>query len=280
MNPPKVAHPTSSLAPFPATGPLQADWNAVDLLTLHADVRGRYIAGFANSDRCVEAALRLRYEVFNLELGEGLPESVTTGLDRDELDAQMSHLVLLDAATHHVVGTYRMQTATHALEHRGLYSSRQYDLAALEPYFPRAVELGRACLAREHRALSAIMQLWLGIGAFMNRYDQYYLFGCSSLTTTDPDDGWRAMKTIRENGYLHPDLWLSARAPFSCGDPQREFAEDLGEALRLPKLFRTYMRLGSRVISEPTIDTDFGSVDFLVMMDGREVSLSSLDVLK
>jgi putative hemolysin len=280
MTTPNIAQNAFVLAPFPADGPLHADWNAVDVLTSHGDVRGRYIAGFANSDRCVEAALRLRYEVFNLELGEGLPASVTTGLDRDELDAQMSHLVLLEAATHNVVGTYRMQTAVHALKNRGLYSARQYDVTALEPYLPRAVELGRACLAREHRILSAIMQLWLGIGAFMNRYDQHYLFGCSSITTIDPGDGWRAMKTIRENGCLHPELWLPARPPFSCGDPNREFAPDLGDALRLPKLFRTYIRLGARVISEPTIDAEFGSVDFLVMIDGREVTLSSLDVLK
>ena len=255
-------------------------WNDVDVLQLPFDRAGRYIVGFAHSDRCLDAALRLRYEVFNLELGEGLSESVTTGLDRDELDAQMTHLVLVDAQSHEIVGTYRMQTASHALAHRGLYASRQYDLSAFEPYIPRAVELGRACLAKNHRMLPAIMQLWLGIGAFMNQYDQWYLFGCSSLTSTDPDDGWRAMKTIREKGYLSPNLFLPARARFSCGNPQREFDTDLGEELRLPKLFRTYMRLGCQVISEPSIDTEFGSIDFLILMDGREVTLSSLDVLK
>ncbi len=279
MNEADTARTTLRIAPYQGEAE-RARWNDVDVLQLPTDRASRYVVGFAHSDRCVDAALRLRYEVFNLELGEGLSESVTTGLDRDELDAQMTHLVLADAQSREIVGTYRMQTATHALAHLGLYSARQYDLTAFEPYIPKAVELGRACLAKNHRVLPAIMQLWLGIGAFMKQHDQWYLFGCSSLTSTDPDDGWRAMKTIREKGYLNPNLFLPACGPFACGDPQREFSADLGDELRLPKLFRTYMRLGCQVISEPSIDIEFGSIDFLILMDGREVTLSSLDVLK
>ncbi len=280
MKPSDTVRTKLAFTPYQGDDAMHPEWNAADLLQLPSDRSNRYVVGFAHSDRCVDAALRLRYEVFNLELGEGLSESAATGLDRDIYDAQMTHLVLADAASNEIVGTYRLQTATHALAHAGLYSSRQYDLAAFEPYIPKAVELGRACLAVDHRVLPAIMHLWMGIGAFMKRYDQWYLFGCSSLTSTDPDDGWRAMKTIREKGYLHPALFLSAKGAFSCGDPRREFDDGIGDAIRLPKLFRTYMRLGCQVISEPTVDSEFGSIDFLILMDGREVTLSSLDVLK
>ena len=34
----------------------------------------------------IEKALALRYEVFNLEMNEGLAESVSTGKDRDDYD--------------------------------------------------------------------------------------------------------------------------------------------------------------------------------------------------
>lgn len=255
-------------------------WNTTDVIVFPGQTDARYVAGIAHSDLAVESALRLRFEVFNLELNEGLSESALTGLDRDEYDDQMTHLVLLEQHSNKLVGTYRMQTVTHALAHGGLYSARQYNLAPLEPYYPELVELGRACVGRDHRSIRAIMTLWLGIGAFLNIHRHRYVFGCCSITSQDPDDGWRAMKTIRANNYLHPDLQIQTHAPCKCGDPSRERAPDLGDAMQLPKLFAAYMRLRARVISEPAIDREFGTVDFLVMLDGREVAFSRLDVLE
>jgi len=266
--------------PFESAADFTLLWNKVDLITLPHKKKDRYVAGFANSDRCVDRALRLRYEVFNLELNEGLDESAVTGLDRDEYDDQMTHLVLLEPSTMAIVGTYRIQTMLHAQKYRGLYSAQEYDLSPLDLYFDQTLELGRACLAMEHRTFRAIMTIWLGIGAYMNMYDQRYLFGCSSLTSQDPDDGWRAMKTIRKESYLHSDLMLQALWPYNCGAVSREFDVDLGDAVSLPKLFRTYLRLGSKVISEPAIDREFGTVDFLVFQDVQAIALSKLDVLK
>ena len=88
------------------------------------------------------------------------------------------------------------------------------------------------------------------------------------------------MKTIRRGGHLHPDIFLRATPDYSCGAPEREQADDIGDALSLPKLFRTYLRLSAEVMSEPAIDREFGTVDFLVLMDGRRVTLSQLDVVK
>lgn len=255
-------------------------WNKVDLLALPAKKGAPYVAGFTNSDRCIEAALRLRCEVFNIELNEGLSASALTGLDRDEFDAQMTHLVLMDRETGRIIGTYRMQAVNRALTQKGIYSAQEYDLAPLEPYFEEAIECGRACVALGHRSLLAMLAMWLGIGAYMNLYGLRYLFGCCSLTTQEPLDGWRAMKTIRGNNYLHPNISVPVREDFSCGPRSLEFDPETGDSIPLPNLFRTYMRLGMKVISEPALDRAFGTVDFLVLMDGREVAFSGLDVLK
>ena len=240
----------------------------------------RYLVGIASSRKCIEAALRLRYSIFNLELGEGLAESAATGMDEDRFDEQMTHLVMLDRRSNELVGTYRMQTVEQAMAGEGLYSAREYDLTPLEPYFDRLVELGRACLSRKHRSVTALLNLWLGIGAFMNMHGCRYLFGCCSLTSTDPYDGWRAMKTIRRKGCLHPEIFLRANEGYSCGDPSRENDPEIGKAVPLPKLFRTYIRVGTQVISEPALDREFGTVDFLVMLDGLTVKKSTLDVLE
>ncbi len=269
-----------TLAPFEGASDFSHRWGQVDFLALPHRPADRYVAGFANSPRCVEAAQRLRFEVFNLELNEGLASSIETGLDRDRYDDQMTHIVLLEQATGRIVGTYRVQAAGEAARGAGIYSAEEYDLAPMAPYLDHSVELSRACLAADHRSFRAMIVLWLGIAAYMNAHSLRYVFGCCSLTTQDPDDGWRALKTIRGGNCIHPELWLRARPANSCGAPDREHAPDLGPALKLPKLFRTYLKLGALVVSEPAIDTAFGTVDFLILMDGKGVALSSLDVLE
>lgn len=251
----------------------------VDVLALDLGEKSRYIGGFAVSRLCKERVFRLRYEVFNLELGEGLESAAVSGLDRDEYDDQMTHLVVVERATNAVVGTYRVQTAAHARKHLGLYSEQEFDLSGLGDFLEEAVECGRACIARNHRSVSTLFVLWKGLLAFTKIHNHRWLFGCCSLTSHDPDDGWRAMKTIRERDVLHPELRLTARAPYSCGAPEREFDEDLGDPVRLPKLFNMYIRAGAKVISEPAIDRDFGTVDFLIIMNTTKVAgLESLSV--
>jgi hypothetical protein len=57
-------------------GDLRGFWNQVDLLTAPGQKSSRYLVGFACSDRCLEMALRLRYEIFNIELNEGCPNRI------------------------------------------------------------------------------------------------------------------------------------------------------------------------------------------------------------
>ena len=268
-----------SMAPFVEKRDFARPWDSVDVLTLPHESSDRYIVGFAHSTVCVESALRLRYEIFNLELDEGLAGSVESGLDRDEFDDRMTHVVLLERATHRVVGTYRVQDATSAGAH-GFYSAQEYDLAPFEPYLAEGLEMGRACLAVDHRTHRAIMSIWIGIGAFMRAFGLRYAFGCCSLTSQDPDDGWRALRVLREKGHVHPELFVRALESYSCGAASRESNFENESDYPIPKLFRTYLRLGGTVISEPAIDRAFGTVDFLVVIDVKKVGLSRLDVLR
>ncbi|MFP4381667.1 MAG: GNAT family N-acetyltransferase [Candidatus Sumerlaeia bacterium] len=251
-------------------------WNQVDILTAPVQKIPHYIVGFSASDRAVQAAMRLRYRVFNIELNEGLAASTESGLDQDAFDAQMSHVLVLDAETREVVGTYRIQPVTVALKGIGLYSAQEYDLSPLKAYYKQALELGRACTSREHRKAAALLALWQGLHVYASLFRLRWLFGCCSLTSTDPDDGWRAMKTLRDKNYLHPELMLKTLPDYSCGDSSREYCADIGPAIPLPRLFNTYMRLGGKVVSEPAIDREFGTVDFLVLLDGAKVQMSSL----
>ena len=227
--------------------------------------QGRYRLRFARSADDVNRAQSLRFEVFNRELGEGFAESWQTLRDVDEFDAICDHLLVEDAATGELAGTYRMQTHAMAAAGRGFYSAREFALESL-PLEVRAaaIELGRACVARPHRGGRALLALWRGIAEYVRWTGQRYLFGCCSLTSQSDAEGWALHAELRRRGALHPELRIGARAPFEC---ERLTLAEPNAAPAAPPLLDMYLRAGARVVSEPALDREFGTVDFLVLLD-------------
>ena len=236
---------------------------------------GHYLARFARSPREVEAALQLRFEVFNLELGEGLASSYVTGQDRDEFDDSCHHLVVLDTRQGRVVGTYRLQTGEIAATAPGFYSRREFDLSLLpKGVLENSVELGRACVAKDHRNTHVLFLLWKGIAAYVAHNQKRYLFGCCSLTSQDPCEGRRVFEYLKANGHLDEEFRVSPEAGLECVR-----SATLGASIRpwptgshccevvLPKLFKIYLRFGAKVCGPPAIDKEFKTIDFLVIFD-------------
>src|SRR6202034_3418639 len=62
---------------------------------VHAEI-GRYRLRLADSIEDRDAACRLRFKVFNIELGKGLESSYETGLDTDHFDLFCEHLLVED----------------------------------------------------------------------------------------------------------------------------------------------------------------------------------------
>jgi putative hemolysin len=236
-----------------------------ELLPVDTLVQGRYELRFATTLGELDELLQLRYCVFNLELGEGLATSHETGRDLDEFDPQCHHLLVRDRRDGRVVGTYRMQTAAMARSSRGFYAADEFELEALGPErLGNAVEVGRACVDRDHRNQAVLFRLWRGLAAYVSRAETRYLFGCCSLTSQDPAEGWGALRTLADAGHLHAALRLAARPRYSCRGPSERAPK---RAVKVPRLFRTYLRFGARVCSEPAIDRRFKTIDFLVLFD-------------
>src|SRR5437867_733221 len=79
-----------------------------------------------NADE-IRAAQSLRFQVFNLELNEGLAQSHASGLDEDPFDAVCDHLLVEHVPTRQIVGTYRLQTGRNAAARRGYYSEQEFE---------------------------------------------------------------------------------------------------------------------------------------------------------
>jgi putative hemolysin len=225
---------------------------------------GRYLLRFARSAADVDRALQLRFEVFNRELGEGLAASWETGRDRDGFDDVCDHLLVEDARTGELAGTYRMQTCAMARAGQGFYSAQEFALESLPGGVRDAsVELGRACVAKPHRGGRALLALWRGIAEYVRVTGGRYLFGCCSLASTRPGDGWTLHAELVRRGALDPSHAIGARPDFRCA----QTGELSGPAPAVPPLLEMYLRAGARVVSEPALDRAFGTIDFLVLLD-------------
>lgn len=239
---------------------------ALDLLPTKVLEEGRYEVRFAQSLDELDEVLRLRFEIFNLELNEGLEESFADGRDRDEFDAYCHHLIVSDRQSGAIVGTYRMQTSTMAQANIGFYSTAEFDVEALPAdVIAQAVEVGRACVAKEHRNTQVLFLLWRGLALYMATNRLRYLFGCCSLTSQDVVEGRAVMHYLAEHGHLHPELTIQPQADYVCyeGNPE----PDPSFPVKIPQLFRIYLRHGAKVLGPPAIDRRFKTIDFLILFD-------------
>lgn len=224
--------------------------------------RDTYHTRLATSEADIHAAQRLRFDVFNVELQEGLRESWRTRLDSDRFDASCDHLVIEHIATGKIVGTYRLQTGGMAAAASGYYSEQEFDFAPFEPFRSEIVELGRACVHQDHRKGNVLDLLWRGIAAYTRERKARYLLGCSSLTSQDPALG-HAMYARLAQEYLAPEAFRTSPLPaYALPD-----AEPLAVCPRPPRLLRTYLSVGSKICGKPALDREFGTIDFLTLID-------------
>src|SRR5438552_10771982 len=158
--------------------------------------RPRYVARLAKSVDEVRRAQQLRFEVFNLELGEGLAESYATGLDVDPFDEFCDHLIVEELATSEIVGTYRLQPGQLAAANLGYYSEREFDFAPYEPFRCEMIELGRACVHADHRNFNLLHLLWRGIAHYAVERNPRTPTRRSSIASHTPPDAIAAFAKL------------------------------------------------------------------------------------
>lgn len=223
---------------------------------------------FARTHAELEAVQRLRYRVFNLELGEGLAASRATGRDADAFDATSHHLMAIDETARVAVGTYRLATLESASRGAGFYAQGEFDLAGLPAGLAeQSVELGRACIARSHRGSRALALLFQGIAAYALHNRKRFLFGCVSLPASAEPSARAITRALRDVGHVDDALRAAPQRGFEIGAVHDRDGSAAASLAALPPLFRRYLALGARVAPEPAVDRAFGTVDWLVVLD-------------
>jgi putative hemolysin len=223
----------------------------------------------------IEAAQRLRYDVFGNTPGFVLPVSGYDRRDVDRFDEYCDHLLVRDDDSGELVGCYRMLAPAGAIAAGGLYTETEFDVRAFDALRPSLVEMGRAVVRDGHRNGGVVLLMWAGILAYLDRYGYDYVTGCVSVPIGGETDGevpgghLRGVRDFILSRHAAPPQYrVHPHRPVIVGG---KAIDDIAAPPRpvVPALMRGYLRLGARVCGEPAHDPAFGVGDFCILLDKR-----------
>jgi L-ornithine Nalpha-acyltransferase len=232
---------------------------------------GSQILRLAKTDADRDAIFRLRFQIFNQELNEGLKENEATGLDQDAYDRYCDHLMIVQGER--VVGTYRLLPGRQRPP-SGFYSEEEFHLDGLGIDPNDAVELGRGCIDPEYRKQSTLMNLLFGLSVYMEIKSAKYLFGCGSLPLMSEDDAEATYEDLSKRGKIvdkfgvHPRATHDFKGDASRGTPQ------------VPPLVEVYLAFGAQIIGRPAYDPAFGCYDLFVFIDKSQRTEWGIQILE
>lgn len=227
----------------------------------------------AACDTEIAAAQALRFQIFYDEMGaRATPERADARLDLDDYDPFCDHLLVIDhaARTPRVIGTYRLLRQSVAARRRGFYSAGEFDLGPLLAGANggrQLLELGRSCVAADHRNAVTINLLWRGIATYIGQHNVGHMFGCGSLHGTTPGEHATALAYLHHHHLAPPELRARAMGDRVDTDTMAAGSYDVRAAARaLPPLVKGYLRVGAMIGDGAFIDREFNTLDVFVVM--------------
>jgi putative hemolysin len=237
--------------------------------------RSHYIVKTATSGAELEECLKLRYNVFHREY---MNKTRTHGVDIDKLDTVCDHLIIFDKRSEKIIGTYRMNCSKFT---DVFYSANEFNMDAVLAMPGTKLELGRACIDKDHRNGVIIALLWRGIAEYIQRTGTEVLFGCGSIKTMDPLEVGLITKHLADQGHLTREYGVSPTKKFTMkqlgkvleyveANPYVYNKEEVSKMV--PALVQSYFKAGAKVAGEPAIDREFHCIDFLTVLKISDMS--------
>ncbi|MDA3961871.1 MAG: GNAT family N-acetyltransferase [Planctomycetota bacterium] len=227
----------------------------------------RYRINIATTPEEIALVHEIRHQVFYLEM---LGRPGPNGTDKDEFDAQCDHLLIRDAATGAPIGTSRFASSRRC---QRFYSQTEFAIDPFLGWDGGKMELGRTCFLPEHRNNLVIAAFGKSLGTYASESDSRWMFGCTSINTTDCAMAARLCRSFVEHDNCLPveaaNPLMASRLP----GLDAMLAEDgpaLSDAERneiLPPLLRGYLRAGAKISTLPSYDPAFACIDFFTTLD-------------
>ena len=247
--------------------------------TIEAVHSGNLEVRLAENNEEIDAAQALRYRVFYDEMSaKPNNKMLNAKRDYDRFDEYWDHLLVLDHSKNKiidkVVGTYRLNRKSQALNNEGFYSSEEYDIKGLLNFPGEILELGRSCVDLQYRNGQTMQLLWRGIANYVFFYDIKIMFGCASF----PEVSQKLIKLPLS--YLH-HYHLAPKEIRPVALPERYINMNLlskeviniKEARRsIPPLVKGYLRVGAYIGEGAVLDKQFGTTDIVIVLKTEQVT--------
>jgi len=246
---------------------------------------GFYEVRLARDARDLQAAQRLRYRVFVEELGGNGPMvDHQARLECDEFDAIVDHLLLVDnrldpEGLDNVIGVYRLLPSERVGEGQRFYSEGEFDISVLRASGRPLLELGRSCVAPEHRGGTAMLHLWNGLADYVMTRGIEILFGAASFHGTDVAALAHPLSYLHHRHRTPEACYVRAigehAVPMDVIAP--EAVDRRAAMLGTPALIKAYLRFGGYVGEGAYVDHAFNTTDVCLVVDATTLSARHRD---
>ncbi|WP_373635489.1 GNAT family N-acetyltransferase [Yoonia sp. SS1-5] len=203
-----------------------------------------YRARFATSEADLLACQQLRHLCFF-----GHP-----GRDADKFDVDCRHLMVTDVAGH-LVATLRLFEAANGAQAAAGYAGQHYDLSGFAQMTRPMIEIGRFCVAPDVMHADVSRTAWAALARLVDAGNVGMLFGCTSLTGTDPARYGQAMQCLIRN-HLGPREYLPG---IKSSNVTKLSDVPVTGTHPLPPLMRSYLAMGGWVgdhlVTDPRMKT-------------------------
>jgi putative hemolysin len=226
----------------------------------------RYILKTVDEYSELKDVMKLRSKVFSEEYGA---QTSAPGFDVDDYDFQCDHLIIKEKASNKIIGTYRM-LCSRFVSH--FYSQNEFHLDEFLSAPGTKLELGRACIAPEHRRGATLSLLWRGIARYASETRSDYLFGCSSIKTTHPEQAKHLHDSLRAKGALSSDWNITPTEAYRIQNFDSLMSVPAEPPVAIPALLQSYLNAGAKIHGEPALDSEFNCIDLITILKLSELT--------
>ena len=201
--------------------------------------------------------LKLRNKIFTEEYGF----ISKSEFDIDVFDFNCDHLIIKTVDTHEVIATYRILCSDFV---KDFYSSTEFEISNFLNTPGTKLELGRACIEKDHRKGSVLNLLWRGIIQYSITTKAEFLFGCSSIKTESYLTSLNINEALLRENKIKSEWSISPKLKYQFNELEKTSSEV--DAVEIPPLLKSYLAAGANVHGLPAYDREFHCLDYLTIL--------------
>jgi putative hemolysin len=222
----------------------------------------------------LDQVLRLRFEVFFNEFATFRPPKYLMPYDIDGNDFKCDHLIVKEKRSGKIIACYRLISSQRLKKGERYYTESEFNLDDFLKIPGNKLELGRACVHKDHRSGIVVRLLWRGLCEYAAKTQTKYMFGCSSVGRKDFGSMPSLMKSTHANKAFLEDYQVIAQPDFAL----KHFPElnvDMGfdpneitsDKKHLNSLLNMYILAGAKVGKDFAYDEEMDCIDIFTVID-------------